>query len=83
MSPTRRTISLRALVAFALVAGLLAFNSLAATAETGKKALILDSSVSGGSLSVEAQRAAALGFSPIDVVSSTTWATMTAAQFAD
>ena len=83
MSPTRRTISLRVLVAFALVAGLLASNSLAATAETGKKALILDSTVTGGSFSLEAQRAAALGFGPIDLVDNSTWATMTAAQFAD
>jgi Bacterial Ig-like domain (group 1) len=83
MSPPRRATLLRVLVAFALVAGLLAPNSIAATAETGKKALILESTVTGGSFSLEAQRAAALGFGPIDLVDNSTWATMTAAQFAD
>jgi hypothetical protein len=83
MSPTPRIIAVRVLTALALVVGVVAFHSSPATAETGKKALILDSSVSGGSLSLEAQRAAALGFGPIDVVSDATWATMTPAQFAD
>jgi hypothetical protein len=44
---------------------------------------ILASSVTGGASSLEATRAAALGFSPIDVVTDTTWASLTAAQFAD
>jgi Bacterial Ig-like domain (group 1) len=83
MSRNSRTIPLRVLTAVVLLAGIVAFNLSAAKAETGKKALILDSSVSGGSMSLEAQRATALGFSPIDVVNSATWATMTAAQFAD
>jgi hypothetical protein len=74
---------MRAVAAFVLVAGLVAFHPSTATAETGKKALILGSSVSGGSSSLEAQRATALGFSPVDVVTDATWATMTAAQFAD
>ena len=83
MSRDSRTIALRVVTAIVLLAGIIAFNLTAARAETGKKALILESSVSGGSSSLEAQRAAALGFSPIDVVNSATWATMTAAQFAD
>lgn len=83
MSGTPRTIALRAISVLALVAGLLASSSSAATAETGKKALILASTVTGGSSSPEASRAAALGFSPIDVVTDTTWSTLTAAQFAD
>jgi hypothetical protein len=83
MSSTPRTNALRALSALVLVAGLLAFSSSAATAETGKKALILESSVSGGSSSLEAQRASALGFTPVDLVSDATWASMTSAQFAD
>jgi len=58
-------------------------GSTAARAETGKKALILDSTVSGGAGSIEAQEAAAAGFGPIDVVDDATWSAMTAAQFAD
>ena len=54
----------------------------AAQAETGKKALILDSTVSGGTSSPEATRAAALGFT-VTTVDDTTWGAMTAAQFAD
>ncbi len=50
--------------------------------ETGKQALILDSTVSGGSSSAEANRATALGFT-VNVVDSTAWGAMTAAQFAD
>lgn len=51
-------------------------------AETGKKALVLGSSVSGGSSSREATRATNLGFT-VTVVDDTTWGSMTAAQFAD
>src|SRR2546423_13135980 len=54
----------------------------AATAETGKKALILGSSVTGGASSPEATRATNLGFT-VTVVDDPTWAGMTAAQFAD
>lgn len=53
-----------------------------ARAETGQKALILSSSVSGGSTSDEAQRAVANGFT-VTLVSDATWGSMTAAQFAD
>jgi Ca2+-binding RTX toxin-like protein len=52
----------------------------AANAETGTKALALDSL--GGANSVEAQRAAANGFT-VTSVSDATWASMTKAQFAD
>jgi hypothetical protein len=51
-------------------------------AETGKKALILGTSVTGGAASREAVRATALGFT-VTVVDDSTWASMTAGQFAD
>jgi Big-like domain-containing protein len=54
----------------------------AANAETGKKALILDSSVSGGAASVEAQEATSLGFA-VTMATDVQWGAMTAAQFAD
>ncbi len=57
-------------------------GSPAARAETGQKALVLDSSVNGGATSPEAVRATALGFA-VTVVNGATWSTMTAAQFAD
>ena len=53
-----------------------------AMAETGKKALILESSVSGGASSPEADRATALGFT-VTVASDAIWAGMTASQFSD
>jgi len=53
-----------------------------AQAETGKKALILGPTVSGGMSSAEATRAVADGFT-VDVVDAATWGAMTAAQFAD
>jgi hypothetical protein len=53
-----------------------------AMAETGKKALILSSTVSGGAASSEAQRATALGFT-VTLVSDATWGAMTATQFSD
>jgi hypothetical protein len=53
-----------------------------AMAETGKKALVLDSSVSGGAGSSEATRAASLGFT-VTVVDDATWGAMTATQFSD
>jgi RHS repeat-associated protein len=56
----------------------------AARAVTGSgsngRVLILDSTVTGGTSSVEAQQAAADGFG-VDVVDSSTWSSMTAAQF--
>ena len=54
----------------------------AAQAETGKKALILGSSVTGGAASEEATNAAGNGFT-VTVVDDATWGAMTAAQFAD
>jgi len=48
---------------------------------TNGKVLILDSTVTGGTSSVEAQEAAADGFG-VDVVDATTWSSMTADQFA-
>jgi hypothetical protein len=53
-----------------------------ANAETGKKALILESSVSGGPASIEAQEATSLGFA-VTMATDVQWAGMTAAQFAD
>jgi uncharacterized repeat protein (TIGR01451 family) len=54
----------------------------AASAETGTKALILSSSVSGGASSTEAVAAAAAGFT-VTLVGDAAWNGMTAAQFAD
>jgi uncharacterized repeat protein (TIGR01451 family) len=71
-----------ALLMLGLLFTLLVMGSSAAKAETGKKALILDSSVTGGSSSAEATRATNLGFT-VTVVDDTTWGSMTAAQFAD
>jgi len=68
------------LLLLGLVLGMFAMNAAPASAST-KKALILDSSVSGGTTSKEAQRAAALGY-PVDLADDTTWGSMTAAQFA-
>lgn len=53
-----------------------------ASAETGKKALVLETSVSGGASSREAMRAVALGFT-VDVVSEEAWAAKKASDFAD
>jgi hypothetical protein len=70
-----------------IVAVLLAFCtafalSSTANAETGKKALILGSSVSGGASSIEATEATSLGFT-VTVATDPQWLGMTAAQFAD
>jgi hypothetical protein len=65
-----------------VLVGLFTIGGSSAMAETGKKALILGSSVSGGSSSLEATRASNLGFT-VTVVSDATWSSMTAAQFAD
>ena len=53
-----------------------------AQAETGMKALILGSTVSGGASSREAVSAAGNGFT-VTVVDNATWGAMTAAQFSD
>jgi uncharacterized repeat protein (TIGR01451 family) len=86
-APAAASIQTRlALAGFALLAlgGLVALLALSSSAHavTGKKALILGSSVSNGSSSREAQRAAALGYT-VDVVTDAQWGSMTAAQFAD
>src|SRR3954451_20378574 len=70
------------LLVLGLLLSVLMFSGSPASAASTKKALVLDSSVSGGASSLEAQRAAALGFSPVDVVDDATWGSMTAAQFA-
>ena len=55
-----------------------------AQAETGKKALILETSVSGGATSAEATRATApLGFAVTKMASDASWGATTAAQFSD
>lgn len=74
------------LVASLLTLGLTVFllfglNS-RAEAETGMKALILGSSVSGGAASAEATSAVGNGFE-VTVVDDTTWGAMTATQFSD
>jgi Bacterial Ig-like domain (group 1) len=53
-----------------------------ARAETGMKALILQSSVIGGAASAEATNAVGNGFE-VTLVDDATWASMTAAQFSD
>ena len=53
-----------------------------AQAETGMKALILGSTVSGGASSREATSAAGNGFT-VTVVDNATWGAMTTAQFSD
>ncbi|MBI5105879.1 MAG: Ig-like domain-containing protein [Solirubrobacterales bacterium] len=65
-----------------LLAALVIGGSPTAKAETGKKALILGSSVTGGASSTEATEAAGDGFT-VTVVDDATWGAMTAAQFAD
>ena len=75
---------------FVLVAGLLPLamaiflliGLTGARAETGMKALILGSSVSGGASSTEAVSAVGNGFE-VTVVDDTTWGSMTATQFSD
>lgn len=57
-------------------------GSAPAAAETGQKALILESSVTNGAASFEATNAVGNGFT-VDLVSDPAWAAMTAAQFAD
>jgi hypothetical protein len=75
---------------FFLVAGLLPLalaifllvGLTGARAETGMKALILGSTVTGGASSTEAVSAAGNGFT-VTVVDDTTWGGMTATQFSD
>jgi hypothetical protein len=76
-----RTVAAVLLLLLGLLLSIFVFSAAPASAST-KKALVLDSSVSGGSSSSEATRAANLGFGPVDVVDDTTWGSMTAAQFA-
>ena len=71
-----------ALLTFGMVLTFLLVGLSAARAETGKKALILGSSVTGGAASSEAAAAEAKGF-VVTVVDDPTWGGMTAAQFAD
>jgi uncharacterized repeat protein (TIGR01451 family) len=71
-----------ALLVLGMFVTLLVIGSSVGKAETGKKALVLDSSVSGGASSPEATRATTLGFT-VTVVNDATWGAMTAAQFAD
>jgi hypothetical protein len=65
----------------ALVALVSAFVGVANAGATNGKVLILDSMVSGGASSPEAQAAVAAG-KGVDVVDDATWAAMTTAQFA-
>lgn len=76
----RRTGLLLVLVTCAALIPVLSYP--AAWAETGTKALVLSSSVSGGASSAEAVAATAAGFT-VTLVSDATWNSMTAAQFAD
>jgi hypothetical protein len=79
---SRPAVSGVALLVLGMLIAFMATGLSAAKAETGKKALILGSSVSGGASSPEATRATNLGFT-VTVVDDPTWAAMTAAQFAD
>ncbi len=76
-----RILSALALLTTLVVVGA-ASTSSPANAETGQKALVLTSSVSGGSDSHEAQWAEELGFT-VTMASDAEWAAMTAATFAD
>ena len=72
-----------ALLTLGLSLAVLALNGeQPAKAETGKKALILSTSVSGGAASAEAVRATNLGFT-VTLVDDATWGAMTKDQFAD
>ena len=78
-----RTLLGAALLALAFALGVLLLVAVPpALAETGTKALVLNSSVTGGASSPEATRAAANGFT-VTVVDDATWGAMTATQFAD
>ena len=70
------------LVPLALAMALLLFGLNGARAETGMKALILSTSVSGGAASVEATEATNNGFA-VTLVDDATWGAMTTAQFSD
>lgn len=84
LSPIRRALHASgALFLSSVVLGAMVLGGASpAWAETGKKALVLGSSVSGGAGSVEAVHATALGFD-VTVVGDGVWGAMTAAQFAD
>jgi hypothetical protein len=77
----RRRAGMRLALLTALVALVSAFIGVANAGATNGRVLILDSMVSGGASSPEAQAAAAAG-KGVDVVDDATWATMTTAQFA-
>ena len=80
MEGTRNRRSLGAIVGVLTlgIAMLLALGMSAARAETGMKALILESTVSGGAASLEATNATGNGFA-VTLVDETTWGSMTAA----
>lgn len=73
---------MRRLVVLGVLLSFFTIGASSAMAETGKKALVLGSTVSGGPASHEATRAADDGFT-VTVVDDATWDAMTAAQFAD
>jgi hypothetical protein len=78
---TRRRAGTRLALLTALVALVSAFIGVANAGATNGRVLILDSMVSGGASSPEAQAAAAAG-KGVDVVNDATWGAMTTAQFA-
>lgn len=85
MSPARKILACLALPMLGILLSFLVImigGAPAAHAETGQKALILGSSVSGGATSAEATNAIGNGFT-VNVVDDATWGAMTAAQFAD
>jgi hypothetical protein len=77
----RRRAGMRLALLTALVALVSACIGVANAGATNGRVLILDSMVSGGASSPEAQAAAAAG-KGVDVVDDATWGTMTTAQFA-
>jgi hypothetical protein len=79
---TNRMLSGGVTLLLGILLSFLLIGSPAAKAVTGHKALILNSSVSGGASSSEATNAIGNGFT-VDVVDDATWGAMTAAQFAD
>jgi hypothetical protein len=78
----RRRLLLIALVVVLSVGGIQAFSSPSrGSAASAAKVLILDTTVTGGSASIEATEAASKGMG-VDVVDAATWSAMTTAQFA-
>lgn len=74
----RRPTTVLSLLALGLAVPLVGGPSAQAATD---RVLILDTTVTGGASSIEAQQAASLGFA-VDVVNAATWATMTSSQFA-